>query len=60
MSPTPIPAEASMPKASTFHFDLVAGLTEVERDHVADVGFVFDDEDAGHGFASAPLCTRGL
>jgi SulP family sulfate permease len=27
MSPTPIPAQASAPKASTFRFDLVAGLT---------------------------------
>ena len=27
MSPTPIPAQASAPKAPTFRFDLVAGLT---------------------------------
>ena len=27
MSPTPIPAQANAPKASTFRFDLVAGLT---------------------------------
>jgi sulfate permease, SulP family len=27
MSPTPIPDQASPPKASTFRFDLVAGLT---------------------------------
>ena len=27
MSPTPIPARANAPKASTFRFDLVAGLT---------------------------------
>jgi len=27
MSPSPLPAPASAPKASTFRFDLVAGLT---------------------------------